>query len=308
MAERTPGSLRSRQTHSRKFFVRPKYTEFIVILPLIGVTADPLYLLVQVVMLGCVAVGGYVCYTAFCRLTTVYHILRNDPMPVRALHDHRGPVVIEGQAVEGDDGTIESPFTGRSCLAYSYEVEEYVPGAKGTGKSRHTLDTGICGVDFVVDDGTGRVVVDPTGADIHFESHQQTVSTGTEPPGRVRDFLDANDIGEDLYPAVDLKVTTWQASKPGHLNFDKKQRFTERRLNVGDTAYVYGQAMSGPEVRWGSNLVDALVGDGDDTPVFVVSDTDERQTARRIVRTAVRKAALGLLFVLWFGMAFVLML
>ena len=272
---------------------------------LIGVAADSRQLFTGAVLLACVAIGVYICHTAFGRLTTVYHILRNDPLSVGALDGHRGPVEIEGQAVEGDDGTVESPFTGTRCLAYSYEVEEL---QRFDGSDWWTYDSGMVGVEFVVDDGTDRVVVDPTGADIHFESHQQTAPSGTEPPERIRDFLGANDIGEDPHDRFDAKATEWEVSKEGHVNFDKKQRFTERRLHVGDNVYVYGQATSGPSVSWGSSLVDAMVGDGDDTPVFVISDTDERRTAWRIARSGLRKAALGLVFVLWFGLFIILML
>jgi hypothetical protein len=71
------------------------------------------------------------------------------------------------------------------------------------------------------------------------------------------------------------------------VNVGNRQRFTERRLDVGEDVYVYGQARRGPSAEWGSNLVDALVGDGNGTPVSVIADTDERSTACRIARPAI---------------------
>ena len=237
----------------------------------------------RLVALGALAVGGYFCYTGGRRLTTVYHILRNDPLPVRDLHGHRGPVEIEGRALEGDDGTVEAPFTGSRCLAYTCEVEELQ--SSGKTQSWETLDTGMGGVDFVVDDGTGRVVVNPDGADIHLESQSVTVAPGTELPERLARYVAANENVDPQDRVIDLKITQFEVGN--------KQRFTECRLDVGETVYVYGQASRGPSVDWGSNLVDALVGDGDATPVFVISDTDERGTAWRIARGGLWRAGLG---------------
>ncbi|MDS0283591.1 GIDE domain-containing protein [Haloarcula onubensis] len=241
----------------------------------------------QLVALGALAVGGYFCYTGGSRLRTVYHILRNDPLAVRDLHGHRGPVEIEGRAVEGDAGTVEAPFTGSRCLAYTYEVEEL--RSSGKNQSWKTLDTGMGGVDFVVDDGTGRVEVDPDGADIHFQSHSVTVPPGTELPERLARYVAATDAVDPQDRVIDLRITQF--------NVGNRQRFTERRLDVGETVYVYGQATSGRSVEWGSDLVDALVADGDAAPVFVISDTDERGTAWRIARGGLWRAGLGLVFV-----------
>jgi len=241
----------------------------------------------QLVLLGVLAVGGYFCYTGGSRLTTVYHILRKDPLPVRDLHGHRGPVEIEGRAVEGDAGTVEAPVTGSRCLAYTYEVEEL--RQSGKTESWETLDTGMAGVDFVVDDGTGRVVVDPDGATIHLESRSVTVPPNTELPARLARFVAENESVDQQDRVIDLKIT--------QLAVGNRQRFTERRLDVGETVYVYGQATRGPSAEWGSTLVDALVGDGPATPVFVISDTDERGTAWRIARGGLWRAGLGVLCV-----------
>jgi len=241
----------------------------------------------QLVAIAALAVGGYLLVAGGRRLRTVYHILRNDPLPVRDLHGHRGPVEIEGRAAEGDAGTVEAPFTGSRCLAYTYEVEEL--RQSGKSQSWETLDTGMSGVDFVVDDGTGRVKVDPDGADIHLESHSVTVPPGTELPERLARYVAANENVDPQDRVIDLKIT--------QLEVGNKQRFTERRLDVGETVYVYGQATRGPSVEWGSSLVDALVGDGDGTPVFVISDTDERGTAWRIARGGLWRAVLGVLLV-----------
>ena len=238
----------------------------------------------QLVLLAFLAVAAYLLVVGGRRLRTVWHILRNDPRPVRDLHGYRGPVEIEGRAVASDDGTVEAPFTGSRCLAYTYEVEEL--RSSGKTQSWQTLDSGMDGVDFAVDDGTGRVLVNPEGADVHLESQSVTVPAGTELPDRLGAYVAGTDAVEPQDRTVDLVVA--------EVNVGNRQRFTERRLDVGESVYVYGLARNGPAVEWGSDLVDAMVGDGDGTPVFVIADTDERGTAWRIARGGLWRAGLGL--------------
>ncbi|MFC6757426.1 MULTISPECIES: hypothetical protein [Haloarcula] len=282
----------------------------------------------QLVFLVGIAIGLHMCYNAFRRLTRVYPILSNDPLPVERLHGHRGPVEIEGQAVEGDDGTVESPLTGTRCLAYSYKVEEYL--REGGNMNWATVGAGMDGVEFVVDDGTGRVVVDPDGADINCQPHSERVRSGRKPPN-VSDAVEFIDSSEKVYGVTDrraltddvvesmdsnekafgfseLKQSTDDADEPLRLIRDNQQRYTERRLHSGDDVHVYGQARRGPSAGWGSSLVDALVSDGDEAPMFVISDTDQGGAARRVAWRGLRKAGAGLFLILCFGGFFVLLM
>jgi hypothetical protein len=231
-------------------------------------------------------VGLYLLGSGVGQLRPVYHILRNDPRPIRSLDGYTGPVEILGTAVAGDDGTVTAPFTGSECLAYTYEVQEL--RSSGKNSQWKTLDAGQDGVDFVVDDGTDRVRVDPTGADVHFGEHTVTVPPGTDLPDRLARYVAATEGVEAQDRTVNLLVT--------ELSVGNEQRFVERRLDVGERAYVYGEAHQGPAPAWGSNLVDAVVGAGESTPVFVISDTSERGTAWRIAREGLARAAFGLVF------------
>lgn len=240
--------------------------------------------LLELVGLAVLAVAGYLLYTGGRDLRTVYHVLANDPVPVRDLHGHTGPVEIEGTAREADGpGTVTAPFTGAACLAYTYEVEEL--RSSGKSSSWHTLDEGAAGVEFLVEDGTGRVRVDPTGADLRLESHRLRVSPGDELPERLAAYVDTTGDVERQDDTVDLLVT--------ELNVGNEQRFTERRLDPGESVYVYGAAGRGPSTEWGSDLVDAVVRDGPGAPVFVVSDTDERGTAWRFARGGLWRVGLA---------------
>ncbi|MFC6976241.1 GIDE domain-containing protein [Halomicroarcula sp. GCM10025709] len=238
----------------------------------------------QLILLGIAAVGGYFFFVGGRELYTVFHILRNDPVPIRTLDGYTGPVEIEGTAVTDDEyGTVRSPLTGTDCLAYTYEVQEL--RSSGKNSNWETLDEGMGGVNFLVDDTTDRVRVDPEGADIRLDSHSVTVPPGTELPESLARYVAASDAVDEQDRTLDLVVT--------ELAVGNKQRFIERRLDPGEHVYVYGLARRGPAAEWGSNRVDAVVGTGAGTPVFVISDTDERGTAWRIARKGLLRAGLG---------------
>lgn len=229
-------------------------------------------------------------------LRPAYHVFRNDPIPIRDLHGRSGPVEIEGRAEPDEDAdTVTAPFTGTECLAYEYEAEEL----RSTGKSSswHTLDSGMGGVDFLVSDDTGSVRVNPNGADLRLAETTERVSPGEELPAHLEAYVAATEDVEKQDATVNLVVT--------ELHLGNEQRFTERRLDVGESVYVYGQCRRGPATEWGSNLVDAVVADGRRAPVFVVSDTDERGTAWLYVRGGFLRTVVGLL-ALAFGIYVVL--
>lgn len=238
----------------------------------------------ELALLGGLLIGGILLVTEGPRFRAAYHILRNAPGPVRELDGSRGPVQVEGRAVAGAEGTVTAPLTGTECLAYSYDVEQFGPvGDHGAWK---TLTTGMGGVDFVVEDDTGRVAVDPSGAEFHFEDHRETVSPGEDMPEHLAEFVAASPDVDPQDLTVNLLVTEF--------TMGQRQRFTERRLDVGEQVYVYGQATTGEAVEWGSDLVDSVVADSDALPAFVISDSDQRGTAWNIARPALWKVLIGL--------------
>lgn len=240
---------------------------------------------------GAVAlVGVLALWRAYREFRPVYHILTNDPVPVRDLPPRSGPVEVRGTARRTDEGeTVTTPFTESRCLAYEYEAQEY----QSSGQHSHwkTLDEGGERVPFLVEDDTGLVRVDPAGAELHFEEHSLKIDGGTELPARIAEYVRETDEVDPQDKSIDLVVT--------ELDYGNDQRFVERRLDVGERVYVYGSVERGPGGEWGSGLVDALVSDGTDLPEFVISDTSERGTAWRIA-----KGALGWLL---FGLALVVL-
>jgi len=94
-----------------------------------------------------------------------------------------------------------------------------------------------------VDDGDARVRVEPAGASLHFGDHVTNVDPGDEPPERIRQFVAATDDVDAQDRALNLG--------PLKLNLGNQQKFVERRLDVGETVYVYGEAFEERSGGWG---------------------------------------------------------
>ncbi len=128
----------------------------------------------------------------------------------------------------GDGETLQAPFTGRSCVFYEATVEEYRSSGK-TGSWRQVVREAR-GVPFVLDDGTGRAIVDPGGARVDVDI-DMTTRSGT--------FDDATPIEEQFLTRHGLRSTGWV--------FNKSIRYREGVIEVGETITVMGQGVREPD-------------------------------------------------------------
>ncbi|MFP8891540.1 E3 ubiquitin ligase family protein [Natrialbaceae archaeon A-CW2] len=240
------------------------------------------------VALVAVPIGGYLLVTGGRDLRAAHTIRQHDPVPVWSLHQHTGPVDVEGTA-RVDERTVTAPLTGKTCLAYEYEVEEY--RSNNDNGSWKTLDSGMGGVDFFIEDDSGRVRVDPDGSDMHLETHTITVDPGEELPDSLAKYVATTDEVDAQDGTINLFIT--------ELKTGNRQRFTERRLDIGSEVYAFGQVSrdTSGDREWGSSQVDAILHAGNATPVFVISDTDESGTVRRLLLAGLPRVAGGLLAV-----------
>ncbi|SIR25489.1 E3 Ubiquitin ligase [Haladaptatus litoreus] len=204
-------------------------------------------------------------------LRTAYRILTNDPNDVQSLGDG-APVEVEGTA-QAESGVLQSPFTGTDCLAYEYEVQE----ERNSKNGRHwrTIDSGRNHVPFRIEDETASALVDPRGADFRFKSERSIdVRGGNKPPERVREFIAANKDVDSEDRTLDLKLF--------ELKTGKDRKYIEKRLDLGESVHVLGEArydsMAGSE----AGEVNIVIGHGENAPRFLVSDADERGAAWRV--------------------------
>ncbi|KAB2888432.1 MAG: hypothetical protein F9K40_20505 [Kofleriaceae bacterium] len=136
-------------------------------------------------------------------------LARNAPPNVKIARAPVGKYVrIVGQIVDG--GTLVAPITGRACVSFDAVVLDE------DGDDPNVLARGLRGTPFVVDDGTGKILVDPRGAYIHVVYDQSEVGT-----------LDTAKVADpDLLAPL--------AGRTDHLRFD------EGVLTIGEYVAVTG--------------------------------------------------------------------
>lgn len=95
---------------------------------------------------------------------------------------------IVGAARRSADGTLVAPLTGRPCLYYVARVDEQTSSGKTT--RWRTVIREERGVPFVVQDASGRAIVDPMGARVSLEIDSRTHSgTFDDPTPEEKAFL-----------------------------------------------------------------------------------------------------------------------
>lgn len=208
------------------------------------------------------------------RLRPAYHVYRGDTDDVIAAERADGPVELEGTANELD-GTVTAPVSETPCLAYEFEVEELQ--SSGKHSSWNTVDSGAGGVPFSLEDRTGSVRVDLTGADLALStSITAEVDGGEAEPEPIRRFLETESELESENSSLDLGVV--------ELATGNDRKYHERRLDPGEDAYVFGQSRYDVEARETMRDISAVIEDGPETPAFVVADSCQDGAARLLAK------------------------
>lgn len=86
----------------------------------------------------------------------------------------QGYVELIGKGVLLPGTPIEAPLTGKPCLWFRYKIEETQRDNDPANRNARweTIASGVSDNLFGLDDGTGRCVIDPDGAEIEANEHQ----------------------------------------------------------------------------------------------------------------------------------------
>lgn len=204
------------------------------------------------------------------------------PTPINGLDDRSGRVTVSGVARPADD-VLDAPLSGRECLAYAWRTAEFRTMRSLDGSIDNWGQRGRSGRDavpFVVEDGTGSVLVDPTDAELRLA--EEWVRDPVDVPTH-RDDPSYRDLVEDL-----LGIRTHSV------------RYYESRLDEGETVTVRGRVAPDDDSFAARRI--ALSISGSDT---LVEDATPGAASGRSLRAAAMSLGSGL-FVLAAVAVFVL--
>lgn len=168
---------------------------------------------------------------------------------------------VYGEATPHKGNLLKSPFSGKDCLYYRYEVEEYRRSGK---RSRWvTIKKGSKWVLFHLKDDTGEVVVDPRDAEVDIP-----IDFSTEPGS-----------GKTISPALSDFMNQEGLKLTGFLGFSKRLRFSEYFIAPGDKLYILGTAGDNPFVSEGTAVEghkDVMIQKGKGR-LFYIADKSEKE-------------------------------
>lgn len=135
----------------------------------------------------------------------------------------QGYVELEGRGQLMDGAPIVAPLSGLPCVWFRYKVEEQVTVHNPKGPDQHhwrVVQQGESEETFWLEDDTGRVVVDPSGAEV-VPAHVDVWRTGM--------------IGRSSLLHSDFVINFTSSRGIGN-----PHRFTEWRINPGESIFALG--------------------------------------------------------------------
>lgn len=136
------------------------------------------------------------------------------------------PARIVGRVVDGE--RLTSPLCGRPCVFYEVIVQQRRQSSQSSGWRTIIHETRA--IPFAIDDGTGHALVDPEGATLVV----------------VKDASSHSGAFDDATPAEEGFLARHNLRSKGWL-FNKKLRYREGALEIGETIAVCGVGVREPD-------------------------------------------------------------
>lgn len=191
------------------------------------------------------------------------HLMENTPTSkVRSLA--MGPCEVYGEAKPGTAGFLKSPFSSHDCLYYNFEIEEYRD--RGKNSCWVTVRKGSEGVPFLLKDHTGEVLVNPAEAEVDIPA----------------DNIFHSGTGQDVHEGIAAFLEKHNLSSTGFFGWNKRMRYTESFVSIGDNLYILGTAMDNPYVDEASaeqGHMDVMIAHANGN-LFYISDKSEKDCLR----------------------------
>ncbi|MCL6566510.1 MAG: E3 ubiquitin ligase family protein [Acidobacteriia bacterium] len=185
-----------------------------------------------------------------------------------------GLVEVAGRAA--GNTTVPSGIGQVPCYCSQIMIERY----ERRGKSSRwvTVHKENLGIPFYVEDDTGRVKVDPTGAELDLPVDiQYTTESGVEK--LVRFFF--GDSGRNrLEQEIERRFRDFCESRG--VRFTGPMRFTEKNLCQGDPVYVLGTATEVPGAQDEQERI--IICKGQHHPWYFIAEASEKEVLSKLSR------------------------
>ncbi len=173
------------------------------------------------------------------RIYRKYRVLADTPKtPIRSIP--MGFVEVHGKAKPAEGGLVNSPVTLTPCLFYKVVIES---GDKAVGHFRTVTE----GVPFLLEDGTGHVLVDAHGADFDLIRTSWREVGAITLRGIFEAFRDVHAPPKML--VEDNQLMNWAESFRSGVSSCRHYRFAEYCLLPGHWYDVTGTCVENPEPK-----------------------------------------------------------
>ena len=237
------------------------------------------------VSLGLLAVIGLIAWTSTFRRRRAI----TDTPTSRIASAAQGYVELSGQGRALDDPPLYTPLTQAPCLWYRFQIEE----RSGQNKWQ-TIDSGESDVPFILEDGSGRCVIDPDGAEIltqHQRTWQENGYRKTEwalkpddPLYALGDFRTLGGAAQDFDTNRDLGLllAEWKKNRPELLrrfDLDRDGTLSEKEWLLARQAARREVARQHQEARAADDVHTLRLPQSGQ--LYLISNLDPRAIARR---------------------------
>ncbi len=213
-----------------------------------------------------------------------------------------GQVAVEGKIRGPVETDLLSPFRQQRGVVAKWIVKEFVGHEVASGRGWWEFGSGYETVPFLVDDGSGPVVVEIVGEEalrkLELELDESDdpaleLDVTEEPPAHVREFLDGKDVRDRQ------SKTSVPTSDAGDEQGDR--RYYETVLGSGDNVYVVGYASNRTDRSSPARVKLSPPPSEMDRSFYLSNRSREASLRRRLFRTAVT-GSLGI-FLVWYEIA-----
>jgi len=247
-----------------------------------------------VVIILFILVGMALFYNSF-RTLRQFRLIKDTPRSkIRSMAI--GIVEIHGH-VEADE-FIKSPFSKTDCVYYKYEIKEYRKhterDSNGRTKTKYQWDTVSFGdqrINFTAVDETGKVPVNPDGAEITV-NYKKSFYQHTGTSGGFSSILDSlKNWGKGDQFDIDFSkmelIPMASGVKVGKARVGDR-KYLEYYIEPNDSLFMLGTAANDRSVQ--DNVI---IKQGENEKTFIIADRSEKETLKNLKKTMLAGFIIG---------------